>query len=332
MVGLFPFAGNALPFISAGGSNLISTLAAIGILLNFPVRAPAGSFGSPRGSEGSFNATIDLRRWDRRRRVSRPRRPQALLNKAGPLRNYGSAAKVAWNPALVERAGIPFKAIPAAGVHGVGLEASPETCGIWPAASGLTGHLARVQPGRDLLHRRLRGRPDGAGRLGANGRAPCRTCPTSSPAGPPRCCPLCPIASASRVKDSTLLFRQTPAARRADRLSGPWPTDWLAQPRHGAPGPRPESETSRSCLCRRRARAPLDQYGRPPAPARTPSLTQMVHFDRRTGLARVEGDGSWFERGAAARYHVSPYLHEEMGAALAAADLALSLAGASSPG
>ena len=34
MVGLLPFAGNALPFVSAGGSNLLSTLAAIGILLN----------------------------------------------------------------------------------------------------------------------------------------------------------------------------------------------------------------------------------------------------------------------------------------------------------
>ena len=34
MVGLLPFAGNALPFISAGGSNLISSLAAIGIVLN----------------------------------------------------------------------------------------------------------------------------------------------------------------------------------------------------------------------------------------------------------------------------------------------------------
>ncbi len=34
MVGLMPFAGNALPFISAGGSNLVSTLTAIGILLS----------------------------------------------------------------------------------------------------------------------------------------------------------------------------------------------------------------------------------------------------------------------------------------------------------
>jgi cell division protein FtsW len=34
MVGLLPVAGNALPFISAGGSNLMVTLASIGILMN----------------------------------------------------------------------------------------------------------------------------------------------------------------------------------------------------------------------------------------------------------------------------------------------------------
>src|SRR5574339_125743 len=34
MVGLVPFAGNALPFISSGGSNLVSVLCGIGIILN----------------------------------------------------------------------------------------------------------------------------------------------------------------------------------------------------------------------------------------------------------------------------------------------------------
>ena len=34
MVNLLPFAGNALPFISSGGSNLVVSLAAIGIMLN----------------------------------------------------------------------------------------------------------------------------------------------------------------------------------------------------------------------------------------------------------------------------------------------------------
>ena len=42
MVGLLPLAGNALPFISAGGSNLISTLAAIGILLNISRQSGQG--------------------------------------------------------------------------------------------------------------------------------------------------------------------------------------------------------------------------------------------------------------------------------------------------
>jgi cell division protein FtsW len=83
MVGLLPFAGNALPFISAGGSNLIATLAGIGILLGISrqsgQRAPlshASSQGTGENNERrSYSATVDLRRRDRRRSVSRPGRP-----------------------------------------------------------------------------------------------------------------------------------------------------------------------------------------------------------------------------------------------------------------
>jgi cell division protein FtsW len=72
MVGLMPFAGNALPFISAGGSNLVVSLAAIGILLN--VSRQSG-VSIEEGSEWrSFGAVIDLRWRNRRRRVSRSRR------------------------------------------------------------------------------------------------------------------------------------------------------------------------------------------------------------------------------------------------------------------
>jgi cell division protein FtsW len=74
MVGLMPFAGNALPFISAGGSSLISTLAAVGIILS--VSRASGQKTVPVDAEWrSLNASIDLRRRDRRRRLPRHRRP-----------------------------------------------------------------------------------------------------------------------------------------------------------------------------------------------------------------------------------------------------------------
>ncbi len=47
IIGLMPVAGNALPFISAGGSNLISTLTAIGILLKYFASIRAESPGRP---------------------------------------------------------------------------------------------------------------------------------------------------------------------------------------------------------------------------------------------------------------------------------------------
>lgn len=75
MVGLFPFAGNTLPFISAGGSNLTASMAAIGILMNIARqgnRKPDVS--AVPEDRRDFLATINLRRRDGRRRVSRARR------------------------------------------------------------------------------------------------------------------------------------------------------------------------------------------------------------------------------------------------------------------
>ena len=73
MVGLMPFAGNALPFISAGGSNLVSTLAAIGIILNVS-RQSGESVRKEEKDRRSFSAVADLRRGDGRRSVPRSRR------------------------------------------------------------------------------------------------------------------------------------------------------------------------------------------------------------------------------------------------------------------
>jgi cell division protein FtsW len=72
MVGLMPFAGNALPFISAGGSNLVVSLAAIGILLN--ISRQSGAIVDEENDWRSFGAVVDLRWRNRRRRISRTRR------------------------------------------------------------------------------------------------------------------------------------------------------------------------------------------------------------------------------------------------------------------
>ncbi|MBI1792864.1 MAG: cell division protein FtsW [Chloroflexi bacterium] len=76
MVGLLPFAGNALPFISAGGSNLVSSLAAIGILIN--ISRQQGETATKEEEWRAYSAAIDLRGWNRRRRVSRPRRTPGI--------------------------------------------------------------------------------------------------------------------------------------------------------------------------------------------------------------------------------------------------------------
>jgi cell division protein FtsW len=91
MVGAMPVAGNALPFISYGGSNLVMTLLAMGVLLSVSRRRDTESMprktrsagllgdyapdGEPAG-EGMRNAAFDFSRRNRRGRLSRPGRRQ----------------------------------------------------------------------------------------------------------------------------------------------------------------------------------------------------------------------------------------------------------------
>ena len=70
MLSLLPFAGNALPFISAGGSNLVVSVAAIGIMMNVSRLAVKNTEEEGR----THGAVVDLRGRDRRRRVSRSSR------------------------------------------------------------------------------------------------------------------------------------------------------------------------------------------------------------------------------------------------------------------
>ena len=67
IVGLLPFTGNALPFISAGGSNMLVTLTAIGIIMNISKL----SIHQKATERSPHSAVVDLRRRDGRGRVSR---------------------------------------------------------------------------------------------------------------------------------------------------------------------------------------------------------------------------------------------------------------------
>ena len=77
LVGLVPFAGNALPFISAGGSNLAVSLIAIGILLNISRQ----SAQTKAEEESTLDGLVNLRWRKGRRRATRPRRSVSAASK-----------------------------------------------------------------------------------------------------------------------------------------------------------------------------------------------------------------------------------------------------------
>lgn len=68
LVNLFPFAGNTLPLVSAGGSSLVVNLMGLGIL--FGVNRTSSRL-TEKNQERGVNAVADLRRWNRR--GSKPR-------------------------------------------------------------------------------------------------------------------------------------------------------------------------------------------------------------------------------------------------------------------
>ncbi len=74
LVNLLPFAGNALPFISSGGSSLVTVFAGVGILFGIARQSKLDPATSERSTP---HAVVDLRRGDRRRSVSRPLSPSS---------------------------------------------------------------------------------------------------------------------------------------------------------------------------------------------------------------------------------------------------------------
>jgi cell division protein FtsW len=78
IIGLFPVTGNVLPLISYGGSNMVTTMAAIGIIMSVARNSAIKQI--EKGD--SLGAVVNLRRRDRRRRVSRPRRSERVARES----------------------------------------------------------------------------------------------------------------------------------------------------------------------------------------------------------------------------------------------------------
>ncbi len=72
IIGLLPVAGNPLPFVSQGGSNLVVTMAAVGIILGV---ARAAELERRKQERRSLGAVVDLRGRDRRGSVPGFSRP-----------------------------------------------------------------------------------------------------------------------------------------------------------------------------------------------------------------------------------------------------------------
>jgi cell division protein FtsW len=75
LTGMMPFAGNALPFFSIGGSSLVFTLFGVGVLLNISRQSGQKQMDEERRT---FGALIDLRGRNGGGRVSRANRTRSI--------------------------------------------------------------------------------------------------------------------------------------------------------------------------------------------------------------------------------------------------------------
>jgi len=229
---------------------------------------------------------------------------------------------------LVERAGVPFKAIPAAGLHGVGLKALP-------------GNLLRLTRGLFASRRILRKfKPDVLFFTGGFVAVPMALAGSRLPAllYVPDIEPGLALKTLSRFAKRIAVTTEDsfPYFKHRERLvlTG-YPT-------------RPDlSAWTRQEACRA-----LNLTGETPVllilggskGARSinnavlailPALlerTQVIHITGELDWNKVEMVQKGLTESQAARYHAFTYLHEEMGAALVAADLVVSRAGASTLG
>jgi UDP-N-acetylglucosamine--N-acetylmuramyl-(pentapeptide) pyrophosphoryl-undecaprenol N-acetylglucosamine transferase len=229
---------------------------------------------------------------------------------------------------LVERNGISFKAIPAAGVHGVGLRTLPR-------------NLRQLSRGVEASRQILREfKPDVLFFTGGYVAVPMafagRKVPTLlyvpdiEPALAPETLGRFADKIAITTEASKAYFKNTERlyvtgyptrsgldrwsrteAQQALSLTGDKPVLLIAG---GSKGARSINQAVWKAL------------------PRLLEKTQIVHLTGELDWPAVKENTKGLDQTKTTRYHAYPYLHEEMGAALAAADLVLSRAGASTLG
>jgi undecaprenyldiphospho-muramoylpentapeptide beta-N-acetylglucosaminyltransferase len=226
---------------------------------------------------------------------------------------------------LVKRAGVPFAAIPAAGVHGVGLRSLP-------------GNLARLARGT-LASRRIHKqfKPDAILFTGGYVAVPMAVAARATPSllYVPDIEPGLALKTLARFASTIAL---TAPDSRAFFLG--------SHARLEVTGYPTRPELAGWDRARGRSHLGLDPEGKVilvtggskgartinrPLLAALPRLlesAQIIHLTGQLDWDEVEAARQQLPAGLAARYHAMPYLHE-MGAALSAADLVVSRAGAS---
>ena len=250
---------------------------------------------------------------------------QTLTDKADILWVGGEGGMEA---GLVERAGIPFKAIPAAGVHGVGLRALPRN--LWQLARGVAAAGRILDEFRPDVLFFTGGYVAVPMALAAWGLPSVLYVPDIEPGLALRTLAFFARRICVTVPESTRFFRRpqrvvlTGYPTRGE-LSG-WTRQTGRQALDLAEDQPVLLITGGSKGARSINNAVLESL-----PALL-ELTQVVHITGELDWPDVEAKTRDLSEAQMARYHVFPYLHEEMGAVLAAADLVLSRGGASALG
>ena len=229
---------------------------------------------------------------------------------------------------LVERSGIPFRAIPAAGVHGIGLRTLPRN--LWQLSRG-------VFASRRILREF---KPDVLFFTGGYVAVPMALAGWKVPSllYVPDIEPGMALSTLARFADRICVtaedsFRHFRQPRRITLTGYPTRaglTGWTRQSARQTLNLTDEDPVLLILGGSKGARS-INQAVLANLPALV-EMTQVIHIAGELDWPGVEARMKELPETQSARYHAFAYLHEEMGAAMAAADLAFSRAGASTLG